>query len=46
MSKREKYTYQDEPNMQTYVCMVCPLSIQEKEALKTRIKLAIGQTAE
>ena len=46
MSKKETGNKQVSPNMQTYVCMLRPLSIQEKEALKTRIKLAIGQTAD
>ncbi len=45
MSKKETGTDRS-PNMQTYVCMVRPLSTQEREALKIRILHSIQELAE
>ena len=45
MSKKETGTNHS-PNMQTYVCMVRPLSMQEKEALKNHIIHSIQELAD
>ena len=45
MSKKETGTGHS-PDMRTYVCMVRPLSTQEREALKIRILHSIQELAE
>lgn len=46
MSKKETTDTNHSPVMQSYVCMVRPLSIQEKEALKILIRHSIQELAD